>query len=132
MKIPHPDGPFEQFSGHAVMPSLARDMIDPSQFDTAMNYAFVSISLRVVCYKHHLRSYQTFATFVYGIIGIAGYLMFGRDVSDEVSQNLLGVPGYNPWLNKIALWMLVLNPLSKFALSARPVCKQTFVCAAIY
>lgn len=90
------------FSGHAVMPSLARDMIDPSQFDTAMNYAF------------------TFATFVYGIIGIAGYLMFGRDVSDEVSQNLLRVPGYNPWLNKIALWMLVLNPLSKFALSARP------------
>ncbi|THH20227.1 hypothetical protein EW146_g1101 [Bondarzewia mesenterica] len=90
------------FSGHAVMPSLARDMIDPSQFDTAMNYAF------------------TFATFIYAVIGIAGYLMFGRNVSDEVSKNLLGVPGYSPSLNEVMLWMLVLNPLSKFALSARP------------
>lgn len=32
----------QQFSGHAVIPSLARDMMEPSQFDTVMNYAFVS------------------------------------------------------------------------------------------
>ena len=30
---------------------------------------------------------------------------------DQISQNLLQVPGYNPILNKLALWMLVVTPL---------------------
>ncbi|KIK81921.1 hypothetical protein PAXRUDRAFT_832537 [Paxillus rubicundulus Ve08.2h10] len=54
------------FSGHVVIPSLARDMIDPSQFNHMANWAF------------------TIATFIYAIIGCAGYLMFGLSVSDEV------------------------------------------------
>jgi hypothetical protein len=32
---------FPQFSGHAVIPSLARDMVDPTQFDAMINWAFV-------------------------------------------------------------------------------------------
>jgi len=90
------------FSGHAVIPSLARDMTDPQQFDHMINWAFM------------------IATFIYGIIGSAGYLMFGRSVSDEVSKDLLSTPGYNPYLNQAALWMLVISPLSKFALCTRP------------
>lgn len=42
-------------------------MADPSQFDTMINWAFA------------------IATAVYGVIGIAGYLMFGNSVSDEVN-----------------------------------------------
>lgn len=90
------------FGAHAALPSLARDMAEPHRFGEAMNYAFA------------------FATAVYALIGSAGYLMFGNDVYDEVSQNLLHVPGYNPTLNKLALWMLVVTPLTKFALSTRP------------
>lgn len=30
-------------------------------------------------------------------------------------------PGFPPLLNKIALWMIVLSPLTKFALCTRPV-----------
>lgn len=37
--------------------------------------------------------------------------MFGRDVSDEVSVDLMKTPGYNVSLNKIAVWMLVISPL---------------------
>ena len=33
------------------------------------------------------------------------------DVAEQVSRNLLQVPGYNPTLNRLALWMLVLTPL---------------------
>jgi len=77
-------------------------MAEPHRFGEAMNYAFA------------------FATAVYALIGTAGYLMFGNDVYDEVSQNLLHVPGYNPTLNKLALWLLVVTPLTKFALSTRP------------
>ena len=29
----------------------------------------------------------------------------------QISQNLLQVPGYNPMLNKLVLWMLVVTPL---------------------
>ncbi len=56
-----------QFSGHAVMPSLARDMIDPTQFDSMIDWAF------------------GIATLIYTTIGVTGYLMFGDNVSDEVS-----------------------------------------------
>jgi solute carrier family 32 (vesicular inhibitory amino acid transporter) len=31
--------------------------------------------------------------------------------ADQISQNLLQVPGYNPMLNKLVLWMLVVTPL---------------------
>ncbi|KDQ09240.1 hypothetical protein BOTBODRAFT_37148 [Botryobasidium botryosum FD-172 SS1] len=90
------------FGGHAVIPSLARDMVDPGQFDIMINYAFA------------------FSTFVYALMGAAGYLMFGRSVHEEVSQDMLSTPGYNELLNKFAVWMLVITPLTKFALSTRP------------
>ncbi|KAG1867878.1 transmembrane amino acid transporter protein-domain-containing protein [Suillus subalutaceus] len=77
------------FSGHAVIPSLARDMVDPSEFNNMINWAFVV------------------TTFIYGVIGYAGYLMFGRNVSDEVSKDLMSTPGYNSWINEIALWTLL-------------------------
>ncbi|PCH33490.1 hypothetical protein WOLCODRAFT_63107 [Wolfiporia cocos MD-104 SS10] len=89
------------FSGHAVVPSLVRDMIDPTQFDDMITQAFIA------------------ATTIYAVIGIAGYLMFGNSVSDEFSQDLAKHSIY-PVLNKIALWGLVLAPLSKFALATRP------------
>ncbi|KAF9478044.1 hypothetical protein BDN70DRAFT_809596 [Pholiota conissans] len=90
------------FSGHAVIPSLARDMSNPTRFNTMINWAFIV------------------ATFIYSMIGYAGYLMFGNDISDEISMDLLRTPGYNPLLNQICLWMLVLSPLSKFALNTQP------------
>ncbi|ELU41605.1 transmembrane amino acid transporter domain-containing protein [Rhizoctonia solani AG-1 IA] len=58
------------FAGHAVIPSLARDMAEPEHFDSMINWAFFV------------------ATLVYGIVGAGGYVMFGRDVSDEVSKAL--------------------------------------------
>ncbi|KAF8634006.1 hypothetical protein AX15_001180 [Amanita polypyramis BW_CC] len=90
------------FSGHAVIPSIARDMRDPSQFDTMVNWAFAV------------------ATLFYAATGYAGYLMFGDGVSDEISKNLLLTIGYNPTLNKAVLWVMVINPLTKFALTMNP------------
>ncbi|KAI0762902.1 transmembrane amino acid transporter protein-domain-containing protein [Fomes fomentarius] len=89
------------FSGHAVIPTLARDMIDPTQFDEMINWAFV------------------IATGIYGLLGVAGYIMFGNSVSDEFSVDLVK-HNVHPALNTVALWGLVITPLSKFALTARP------------
>lgn len=72
------------------------------------------------------------------IAGGAGYLMVGKDVSDEVSSSLVTVRrveahdqitrdlmnekyGYPRWLNVFAMWMIVVNPLTKFGLCSRPV-----------
>ncbi|KAI0651771.1 transmembrane amino acid transporter protein-domain-containing protein [Trametes meyenii] len=89
------------FSGHAVIPTLARDMIDPSRFDEMINWAFA------------------IATGIYAILGFAGYVMFGNSVSDEFSRDLMK-HNVHPSLNAVALWGLVITPLSKFALTARP------------
>ncbi|KIJ45124.1 hypothetical protein M422DRAFT_29978 [Sphaerobolus stellatus SS14] len=90
------------FGGHAVMPSLAEDMQNPEEFDGMINWAF------------------GIATAVYGFIGAAGYLMFGDSVNEEISKNILETPGYPAFLNKVTVWMLVIAPLSKFALNTRP------------
>ena len=45
------------------------------------------------------------------VIGAAGYMMFGNAVSEEVSQDLLATPGYNVFLNHLAVWSLVIMPL---------------------
>jgi vesicular inhibitory amino acid transporter len=84
--------------------------------------------------------HQGFATVFYALIGMAGYLMFGDDVSEEVcgltqcfpvqsvssfalqvSRNLLDVADYNKTLNSAVLWMLVFASLTKFPLCMRPV-----------
>jgi len=43
-----------QFSGHAVIPSLATDMVDPTQFDTMINWAFVSLQLQHDLFENSL------------------------------------------------------------------------------
>lgn len=48
---------------------------------------------------------------MYAVTGIAGYMMFGNGVSEEISMDLLRTPGYNLILNQLALWMLVVTPL---------------------
>ncbi|KAF9512881.1 hypothetical protein BS47DRAFT_1297084 [Hydnum rufescens UP504] len=90
------------FSGHAVIPSIARDMRHPEEFDSMINYAFA------------------ITTAVYGTVGACGYLMFGNDVSDEISWDLHNTAGYNATLGQIGLWMLVIGPITKFPLSTRP------------
>jgi vesicular inhibitory amino acid transporter len=98
-----------KFSGHVAVPGLARDMIDPSQFDQMIDTAYL------------------IATTLYGVIGVAGasgftesrpfadqslgYCMFGNGISEEFSQDLFSTPGYNELLNKIALYALIITPM---------------------
>ncbi|KAJ7139827.1 transmembrane amino acid transporter protein-domain-containing protein [Mycena epipterygia] len=90
------------FGCHPLIPSLARDMVDPHKFERMINLAF------------------TIGTFIYALLAVAGYLMFGNSISGEISMDLLKTGGYNKPLNHLAIWMLVLSPLSKFALTTQP------------
>ena len=90
------------FSGHSVMPSLAREMRNPQEFNRMVDYAYVA------------------AGSMYLIVGLIGYLMFGDDVSQEITQDLLRTPGYPPFINRCMIWMIGINPVAKFALCTRP------------
>ena len=72
-----------QFSGHAVIPVLSANMIDPQHFDQMINWAFVSPQLET--FPCELMNFQIVATSIYAVVGAAGYMMFGNSVSDEVS-----------------------------------------------
>lgn len=91
------------FSSHPIIPSLVRDMKDPSKFPRMLNLAYVA------------------ATILYLGMGMVGYAMFGTTVSDEITKDLAKTTGFPIWLNSIAIWLIVINPLSKFALATRPI-----------
>lgn len=91
------------FSSHPIIPSLVRDMKDLSKFPRMLNLAYAA------------------ATVLYLSMGMVGYAMFGTTVSDEITKDLAKTPGFPVVLNSIAIWLIVINPLSKFALATRPI-----------
>lgn len=90
------------FSSHPIIPSLFKDMRNPRQFCQMLDWAYIA------------------ATVIYLGMGLVGYFMFGRLVSDEITRDLAKTAGYPRILNKVAIWLIIINPLSKFALAARP------------
>lgn len=91
------------FSSHPVIPSLARDMKEPNRFPSMLNRAYIT------------------AAVVYITMAGAGYAMFGTSVSDEITKDLARTPGFPEGLNRVAVWLMVINPLSKFALASQPI-----------
>ncbi|GJN90176.1 hypothetical protein Rhopal_003175-T1 [Rhodotorula paludigena] len=95
------------FSGHAVVPSLYRDMAHPEHFNSMIDAAYlIAFSVSIV-------------------FAVLGYLMFGNSVSSEVTRDLAGTPGFPVVLNKLAVWMVAINPLVKYAIANKPLV-QTF------
>ncbi|KAL1412488.1 hypothetical protein Q8F55_000233 [Vanrija albida] len=91
------------FGGHSVFPSIARDMKHPESADRVFNIAFYT------------------AGAISFISGAAGYLMIGDRVSDEITREMMDPRfGYPVLINIAAVWMIVVNPLTKFALCSRP------------
>ncbi|GAA5929984.1 Avt1p [Sporobolomyces koalae] len=90
------------FSGHAVVPSLYRDMKYPQHFHSMINVAYViafSVSL---------------------VFAVLGYVMFGNSVSAEITKDLSRTAGYPVALTKVAVWMVAINPLVKYAVANKP------------
>ncbi|ORZ13655.1 transmembrane amino acid transporter protein-domain-containing protein [Absidia repens] len=91
------------YSGHAVFPSLYRDMAEPKKYDRMVDTTYII----------------TFA--VYLIMAVTGYLMFGLDTMQEITQNLAITSGYNKSINEGAIYLIVLIPVAKYGLMLNPV-----------
>ncbi|KAL0137428.1 transmembrane amino acid transporter protein-domain-containing protein [Mucor lusitanicus] len=92
------------FSGHAVFPAIYRDMENPKHYETMVNLTYV------------------ITVGVYITMAIAGYMMFGLETMQEITQNLAATPGYSKWVNRLAIWLIVLTPIAKYGLMMNPVC----------
>ncbi|KAI8908207.1 transmembrane amino acid transporter protein-domain-containing protein [Powellomyces hirtus] len=91
------------FCGHSVFPNIYRDMEQPAKYTKMLNSSYV------------------ITTVVYVSIAAAGYTMFGNSTMPEITQNLPTIPSYNRVLTHVTLWLMTINPMTKFPLNVNPV-----------
>lgn len=90
------------FAGHAVFPSIYRDMDTPKRYNQMVDITYAITAV------------------VYIFMAIIGYLMFGQEALQEITQNLALIEEYSKSLNRFAIWLLVLTPLAKYGLMMQP------------
>ncbi|RDL35161.1 uncharacterized protein BP5553_07092 [Venustampulla echinocandica] len=91
------------WGGHSVFPNIYRDMRHPYKFKRAVRVTF-SFTYLLDC-----------------LTAVAGYLMFGDGVMDEITSNLIGTPGYPHALSVLLTIFIAIIPLTKLPLNARPI-----------
>lgn len=88
------------FAGHAVFPAIYTSMEKPEEYEQMLDKTYVIVG--ITC----------------AVIGAAGYSLYGDGVKDEVTLNLP-----NGIASTVALALIAVNPLSKFALTMDPVAR---------
>ena len=91
------------WGGHSVFPNIYRDMRHPAKYIRAINYTYIfTYTLDVA-------------------VAIAGYLMFGQDVHDEITSNIFLTAGYPHSIAVCIVVFIAVIPLTKIPLNARPI-----------
>ncbi|CAF9906195.1 hypothetical protein IMSHALPRED_004126 [Imshaugia aleurites] len=91
------------WGGHSVFPNIYKDMRHPLKYTRAINYTFV------------------FTYLLDALIAVAGFLMFGQKVLDEVTSNILMSKGYPHAISVCIVVFIAIIPLTKIPLNARPI-----------
>ncbi|EPZ33307.1 Amino acid transporter domain-containing protein [Rozella allomycis CSF55] len=94
------------FAGHTVTPTIILDMKQPKLFNRMITSTYAVV------------------TTVFLSMGIAGHFMFGQDTESEFTLNLAFQNEYPRLLIKVCLGLIVINPLTKFALRLKPVFQE--------
>ncbi|CAL6392233.1 unnamed protein product [Bathycoccus prasinos] len=88
------------FAGHAVFPAIYTSMQKPEEYESMLDKTYGVVMINCL------------------LLGCAGYFLFGDQVSSEVTLDLpAGI------ISTIALGLITINPLAKFALTMDPVAR---------
>lgn len=91
------------WGGHSVFPNIYRDMRHPLKYTRAINYTYF------------------FTYLLDALIAVAGFLMFGQKVLNEVTSNILMSKGYPHAISVCIVVFIAIIPLTKIPLNARPI-----------
>lgn len=91
------------WGGHATFPEIYKDQLLPEKYGHCVNYSF------------------TFSYLVDLSTGVLGFLMFGKNITNEVSKNILITKGYPGWVGNVIVSLMGLLPISKLPLISRPI-----------
>jgi len=86
------------WGGHSVFPNIYRDMRHPKKYTRAINYTYI---------------------FTYALdvsVAVAGFLMFGQGVLDEITSNILETNGYPEAISLCIFVFIAIIPLTKIPL----------------
>jgi vesicular inhibitory amino acid transporter len=103
------------WGGHSVFPNIYRDMRHPYKYKRALKITYV------------------FTYLLDAITAVAGILMFGDDVRDAITSNILRTTGYPRALTALMCAFIAIIPLTKIPLNARPIINTIeLVCGVHY
>ncbi|KAK0621279.1 transmembrane amino acid transporter protein-domain-containing protein [Bombardia bombarda] len=91
------------WGGHSVFPNIYRDMRHPYKYDRALKITF------------------SFTYILDATTAVAGLLMFGDGVRDEITSNILMESSYPRVLSILMCLFVAIIPLTKIPLNARPI-----------
>jgi vesicular inhibitory amino acid transporter len=91
------------WGGHSVFPNIYRDMRHPYKFKKAIKITF------------------SFTYLLDMATAIAGILMFGDGVKDELTANIISTSAYPQTLTYLLSILIAIIPLTKAPLNARPI-----------
>ncbi|KAI9877919.1 MAG: hypothetical protein M1830_002436 [Pleopsidium flavum] len=91
------------WGGHSVFPNIYRDMRHPKKYGKAVKFTY--------CF-----------TFLLDLsMAVAGWLMFGEGVREEVTSSVLLTKGYPAALSVVMVIFIGIIPLTKIPLNAHPI-----------
>ncbi|KAI9147932.1 Vacuolar amino acid transporter 1 [Paramyrothecium foliicola] len=91
------------WGAHSVFPSIYRDMRHPYKWGRAVKITFSFSYVLDIC------------------LAVIGILMFGDDISDAITSNILKTPGYPDTLTVLMCLSVAIIPLTKIPLNFRPI-----------
>lgn len=86
------------WGGHSVFPNIYRDMRHPYKYRRSVNVTYA------------------FTFFLDFAMAVAGYLMFGDLIRDEVTSNILLTKGYPKWISVVIVVSIAIIPITKVPL----------------
>ncbi|MCJ1401416.1 hypothetical protein MMC11_004629 [Xylographa trunciseda] len=91
------------WGGHSVFPNIYRDMRHPKKYGKSLRWTF------------------GFTYFLDLSMAIAGFLMFGNGILDEVTSNIFVTDGYPNAISVLIVICIAIIPITKIPLNARPI-----------